>query len=62
MRNCAKPYCTNGAPATTTFVYYLTYRDYSVTEITSNGNQLSTISFVILFIFIQFILMFCNNW
>jgi hypothetical protein len=46
MHNCAVPYCTNPSPATTINQLYLTYHDYSATQVTSNGNILQTFSFI----------------
>ena len=48
MRNCAIPYCTNTSPATTINQLYLTYHDYSVTQVTSHGNTLAGYSWILL--------------
>ncbi|CAF0862247.1 unnamed protein product [Rotaria sordida] len=46
MHNCAVPYCTNASPSTTINQLYLTYHDYSATQITSNGNIFQTFSLI----------------
>ncbi len=53
MHNCATPYCTVAIPATTINALYLTYHDYSATQVTSNGNISQTFSvFVFGFLYI----------
>ncbi len=58
MHNCAVPYCTNASPATTINQLYLTYHDYSATEVTSNGNIFQTFSLVF-FVFLYILNKLC---
>ncbi|CAF3540711.1 unnamed protein product [Rotaria sp. Silwood1] len=60
MHNCAVPYCTNASPATTINQLYLTYHDYSATQVTSNGNIFQTFSFIF-FGFLYILLKLCEN-
>ncbi|CAF4279362.1 unnamed protein product [Rotaria sp. Silwood2] len=59
MHNCAVPYCTNASPATTINQLYLTYHDYSATQITSNGNVFQTFSLVF-FGFLYILIKLCE--
>jgi hypothetical protein len=57
MHNCPVPYCTYPSPATTINTLYLTYHDYSATQITSNANISPIFSFIF-FVFLNLFMYF----